>query len=368
MPSILQSLLTPSQLIIDLMVLFMLIGAVDHLIGNKLGLGPAFLEGFAAFGSIAPTMAGIIVLVPLIERMILPLAAPLQTVFGMDPAILSGMLLACDMGAWPLAGELASTPQGQALGGMILSSMMGVNIVFNIPVALGIVKPEDHPAMVKGILCGFITIPIGCFVGGLASGASLGFLLLNLIPILLVSAVICAGLLFFPRLITRIFLILGRIIQTAAIAACVLAIAASLTGINLVPGLGSIHGAMDTVIAVVLVLPGAYVLVQVISRLLRKPFAAAGSAIGLDDKSAVGLVTTLANAVPTFHLIGDMNERGKVVNFAFLVSAGYLLGDHLAFCSAMEPTLSLPMLIGKAAGGVTAVLLALLFTRKKRTD
>ncbi|MBQ8509791.1 MAG: ethanolamine utilization protein EutH [Clostridia bacterium] len=367
MLSILQSHLNPSQLIIDLMVVFMIVGAVDHLLGNRLGLGSQFLEGFAAFGSIAPTMAGILVLVPLIGRYIAPMITPLCEAAGIDSAIFAGAILACDMGGWQLACELAGSPAAAGLGGMLLGSMMGVNIVFNIPVALGIIDAADRPAMSKGILCGFLTIPVGCFFGGLTAGYEPSMLLINLLVPLGISVVIGLLLWFVPEVITRVFLIFGRIIGILATLAAVIAIASALTGLTIIPGLGSVYDALDVVIAVVILLPGAYVMVNVISRLLKKPFAKIGGVMGVNDQSTLGLVSTLANAVPTFHLIRGMDERGKVINFAFLVSAGYMLGDHLAFCSAMESALVPALLVGKATAGVTAILAALLLTRRKKS-
>ena len=361
---ILLSHLTPSQIIIDLMVLCMIAGALDHISGNRLGLGSQFLEGFAAFGSIAPTMTGILVLVPLIETYIGPVITPLCLKIGIDPAMFAGALLACDMGGYPLAAELAVSPEAVGLSGMILASMMGATIVFNIPVSLGIVDENDRPAMSKGILCGFITIPVGCLAGGLTAGYDIGFLFRNLVPVILISGIICVFLWLLPEVITKVFIVFGRIIGIAATAAAVLAIAEALTKLTILPGLGSVYDAMDVLVSIVLVLPGAYVMVSIVSGLLKKPFAKAGGLLGINDKSTLGLVTSMANAVPTFGLIREMDERGKVLNFAFLVSAGYLLGDHLAFSSAMDASLVLPTLVGKITGGVTAAALALWMTRK----
>lgn len=362
---ILQHHLTPSQIILDFMVLFMIIGAIDHLLGNRLGLGTQFTEGFAAFGSIAVTMTGVLVLVPLISAYVSPIVNPVCSKFGIDPAMFAGAILANDMGGYQLGCELALSPEAAGLGGMILSSMMGVNIVFNIPVSLGILDVSDRRAMSKGVLCGFITIPIGCFAGGLTAGYDIMLILRNLIPVILISVVICLLLWLLPEVITGIFIVFGRIIGIIATVAAVLAIASALTGITIVPGLGSVYDGMDVVVSIVLVLPGAYVMVAVVSKLLKKPFAAVGRLFGVNDKATLGLVTTMANAVPTFGLIKDMDERGKIVNFAFLVGAGYLLGDHLAFCSAMNPALVFPMLVGKFTAGVTAAAVALFMTRKK---
>lgn len=365
MNEILAAHLTPSQIIMDIMVLFMLAGAIDYVCGNRLGIGQQFTEGFAAFGSIAVTMTGVLVLVPLISTHLAPVITPLFQAIGVDPAMFAGAILACDMGGWPLAQEIAVSPEAAGLGGMILSSMMGVNIVFNIPVALGIVEKEDRTAMSRGILCGFVTVPIGCLAGGLAAGYPVMSVLINLAPVICIAAVICLLLHFVPDITTKIFLIFGRIIAVVSALAAALSIASHLTGITIIPGMGSVLDAMDVLVSIVLVLPGAYVMVAVVSKLLQKPFAKIGGLLHMNDKSTVGLVTTLANCVPTFGLIKEMDERGKVVNFAFLTAAGFLLGDHLAFCSAMDQTLVIPMLVGKITAGVTAVLLALWMTRKE---
>jgi len=366
MNEILAAHLTPSQIIMDIMVLFMLAGAVDYVCGNKLGLGHQFAEGFGAFGSIAITMTGVLVLVPLISNHLGPVISPLFEAIGVDPAMFAGAVLACDMGGWPLAGELANSPEAAGLGGMILSSMMGVNVVFNIPVALGILDKKDFPAMSRGMLYGFITIPLGCLAGGLAAGYALPSLLRNLIPVIVFSVVIALMLRFLPEITTKIFLIFGKVIGIAATLAAAVAIASQLTGITVIPGLGSVLDAMDVLVSIILVLPGAYVMVNVVSRLLKKPFSKIGRLLGINDKSTLGLIATLANAVPTFGLVKDMDERGKIVNFAFLTGAAFVLGDHLAFCSAMDQTLVLPMIAAKLTAGITAVLLALWMTRQEK--
>jgi ethanolamine transporter len=200
------------------------------------------------------------------------------------------------------------------------------------------------------------------------AGYSPIFVLRNLVPVIILAAVISLCLVFVPKIITKVFIIFGRIIGIIATGSCVTAIASSLAGITIIPDLGDISEAMGTVVAVVLVLPGAYVLVNIVSRLLKKPFAKLSGLLGVNEKATLGLLTTTANCIPTFSLIKDMDERGKVVNFAFLTAAGFLLGDHLAFCSAMDPALVLPTLVGKASAGISAVILALFMTRNIQSN
>ena len=102
-----------------------------------------------------------------------------------------------------LAQELALTQEAGQFGGLIVGSMLGPTIVFTIPVALGIIKKEDRPYLGAGVLAGMITIPIGCIVGGLVMNMTpykmdIGRILINLVPVIVIAALIVIGLWFAP--------------------------------------------------------------------------------------------------------------------------------------------------------------------------
>ena len=86
--------------------------------------------------------------------------------------------------------------------------------------------------------------------------------------------------------------------------------------------------------------------------------------LGINDAAAAGLIASLANSIATFGLVKDMNERGKVVNIAFAVSAAFVFGDHLGFTAGFAPEMIGPMIAGKLAGGISAVVVALWLTKK----
>ncbi|MEN8251439.1 MAG: ethanolamine utilization protein EutH, partial [Bacteroidota bacterium] len=141
-----------------LMALGILIGGIDRIIGNKLGLGEQFEEGFNAMGPLALGMVGIVTLAPVIARVLGPVIIPAFTFVGADPAMFA-MILANDMGGYPLAMELAQNEQAGLLSGLIVSSMMGCTLVFSIPVGLGLIEFKDRPFFAKGLLIGLITVP-----------------------------------------------------------------------------------------------------------------------------------------------------------------------------------------------------------------
>ena len=356
------------EILIAIMAVFAVLGALDRIAGNKFGLGHEFEEGILAMGSLAMAMVGIIALAPVLANVLRPVVVPVFSFLGADPAMFAGTILACDMGAGPLAQELSTDPQAALLGGVICGSMLGATIVFTIPVALGILEPEDRPAMAKGILCGVVTIPVGIFVGGVTAGFSVGMVLRNLIPTVLIGALIVLGLWKAEKAMIKGFGIFGKGVVALITLGLAAAIVEALTGFALIPGMAPVEEGFLTVGAIAIVLAGAFPLVFIITKLLKKPLVKLGSLLGINGTAAAGLVASLANSIATFGMVKEMDYRGKVVNIAFAVSAAFVFGDHLGFAAGFAPEILPAMILGKLAGGISAVAVALLLTGKMETN
>ncbi len=353
------------RILIALMAAFAGLGALDRIFGNRFGLGQEFENGVQAMGSLALAMVGIVCLAPVLASVLRPVVVPVFRLLGADPAMFAGSILACDMGGGPLARELATDPEAADLGGVITGSMLGATIVFTIPVALGILEEEDRPALAKGILCGTVTIPVGILVGGLTAGLPLAMVLRNLVPIVILAALIALGLWKAEQKMVRGFAVFGKIVVAVITVGLAAAIIQALTGFALIPGMVDISEGFQTVGTIAIVLAGAFPLVAVVTKVLQKPLLAAGKLLGINDAAAAGLIASLANSIATFGMVKDMNPRGKVVNIAFAVSAAFVFGDHLGFTAGFAPELLGAMILGKLAGGISAVLLALLITRNE---
>ncbi len=353
------------EIVIGLMAVFAVLGGLDRILGNRWGLGIKFEEGILAMGSLALAMVGVVCLAPVLAGLLKPVVVPIYGFLGADPAMFAGTILACGMGGGPLAAEMTADPQAAVLGGVITGSMLGATIVFTIPVAMGILREADRPAMAKGILCGIVTIPLGVLAGGLTAGFPLRMVLKNLIPIVLIAILIALGLWRAERTMVKGFAVFGKAVVILVTIGLAAAIVEALTGFVLIPGMAPISEGFATVGSIAIILAGAFPLVAVLTRLLRKPLMAAGKLLGINDAAAAGLVASLANSIAAFDMVKDMNERGKVVNIAFAVSAAFVFGDHLGFAAGFAPEMLLPMIVGKLTGGVSAVLVALLLTGKE---
>lgn len=353
------------EILIAIMAGFALLGALDRIFGNRWGLGKEFEEGILAMGSLALAMVGIVSLAPVLAAVLKPVVVPLYGFLGADPAMFAGTILACDMGGGALAMEMTNDRPAALLGGVLTGAMLGATIVFTIPVAMGILREQDRPALAKGILCGIVTIPAGVLVGGLVAGFPVGMVLRNLIPIVAIAILIALGLWRAERAMVKGFEVFGRVVVIVVTVGLAAAIVEALTGFAIIPGMAPISEGFATVGTIAIVLAGAFPLVFVITKLLRRPLMAVGKRLGINDAAAAGLIASLANSIATFGMVKDMNERGKVINIAFSVSAAFVFGDHLGFTAGFAPEMIGPMIAGKLVGGVTAVAVAMWLTRKE---
>lgn len=360
--------MTFSRVLFIVFTLFAVAGGLDYIFGSRLGLGKAFARGFSTMGPLALTMTGMIVLAPLLAKLLSPVILPLFGWMGVDPAMLAGCLLACDMGGAPLAEALTSDPQGAILGGIVCASLLGVTVTFTIPVAMGMIPEGDRSLAAKGILCGIITIPAGILVGGLVAGIPLRKVLINLLPTLLPALLIALGLWKFERVVIRLFTWFGRIMTALSVLGLLAGLTQSLTGWAPVPHLAPIGDALLIVGEIALLLAGAFPLMHLIAMLLRRPLLALGRRLEINEASVTGLLTTTVNSIATFDTIKDMDPRGKVLNMAFAVSAAFVFGDHLAFTGGWNPEAIPALIAAKLTAGGTALALALLITRKKKGE
>lgn len=355
-----------SDILFIIFTAFAVLGGVDYVLSNRFGLGKAFERGILTVGPLVLTMTGMIVLAPVLAELLSPVVVPLFQWMGVDPAMFAGSLLACDMGGAPLADKLAADPQGALLGGIVCSSLLGVTITFTIPVAMGIVKEGDRPAAAKGILCGIITVPPGILAGGLVAGIPALKVLRNLIPALIPALLIGLGLWKCERITIRLFTYFGKGMTALSVLGLLAALIQRFTPWTPIPGLAPVGDAFIVAGEIALLLAGAFPLMELISKLLRKPLLTMGKKMRINEHAVTGLITTTVNSIATFGLLDKMDNRGKVINMAFAVSAAFVFGDHLAFTGGWNPDAIPALISAKLAAGLSALLLALLLTAKEK--
>ncbi len=364
-----------------IMAVFMVIAGADRIFGSRLGLGKEFEKGFMLIGTMMLSMTGMIIISPFIANLLEPAFSAVYKGLGINPSIIPASLFANDMGGAPLAVKVGSEINKTVadFNAYVVSSMLGCTISFTIPYALGVVKDEHRKELLVGLLCGIVTIPVGCFVSGFVVGIGVGQLLLNLLIPVILSLIIAAGLLFAPDVCVKIFagfgvfmraiitvgLVLGGLVylfdfpQMALSKNTVIkAVGEFMKPLEDITRFDSMENAAMVCVNASIVMSGAFPLMKVISKLLDKPLKKLGKLIGVNEVSAMGFVSSLATSVTTFEMTERMDKKGIVLNCAFAVSAAFTAAGHLAFTLAYGPDYIFPVIIGKLVSGITAVFAA----------
>lgn len=348
-----------NQIITAIMLVFFVVGAIDYVLDNRFGLGKQFEQGVMASGRLILCMAGFIVLAPLIAQKLGPVIAPGFRALGIDPSMIAGMLLANDCGGAALAMELADSEQAGRFSGLIVGSMLGTVIMLSIPTLMSYATEEERPSVIYGILCGVITIPLGCVAGGLAAGFSPLMVLQNTMPVFVLSLVLLVLLLVLGRKIVPAFVVFGRMLMAVSILGLICGAVECMAGRPVLEGMGTLNSVFPIVGGISIYLAGAFTLLAVVSRLFTRWLSVAGRLLKINSTSVSALLLSLANALPPIMMIHEMDDRGRMFNVAFLSSAACILGDHLAFTAQVASDMCVPVMVGKAVGGLAAFLVAL---------
>ncbi|WP_394137962.1 ethanolamine utilization protein EutH [Cytobacillus oceanisediminis] len=364
-------------------------GAFAAIRNSDEGLGKQFMEGLHAVGHIFVPAAGIMASIPYLSWFIDKVCGPFFAAIGADPAIAATAILATDMGGYQLAEVLKETQEGWIMA-MIVGFMAGATIVFSIPMGLAMLDKRDHKYMALGVMSGVLTIPIGAFISSVIIAVSssnfrdfistagdakyqfalgLGQILLNLSPLLLFVVIIALGLYFMPDLMINAFMWFGRILDAGIKLVLVFSIVEIFTGLfSTVFGGWGFHPimadsedqfrALETAGYIGIMLAGAFPMVYLLQKYAGGPLEALGRKVGLSKEGSAGIVATIANILAMFKLVRTMPPKDKVINISFAVCAAFLLGDHLSFTANFQPTLILPIIVGKISAGIIGIGLA----------
>ncbi|MEH7885386.1 ethanolamine utilization protein EutH [Bacillus sp. JJ1609] len=377
------------KIVIYIIMACAVIGAFAAIRNSDEGLGKQFMEGLHAIGHIFVPAAGIMASIPFLSWFIDKVAGPFFAAIGADPAIAATAILATDMGGYQLAEVLKETQEGWIMA-MIVGFMAGATIVFSIPMGLAMLDKRDHKYMALGVMAGILSIPFGALISSIiimftnsevrdfiattgdanyVFNLGLTQILLNLLPLLIFVVAIALGLYFLPDLMIKAFMWFGRILDAAIKLVLVFSIVEIFTGLfSTVFGAWGFHPimadkedqfrALETAGYIGIMLAGAFPMVYLLQKYAGGPLEAMGRKIGLSKEGSAGIVATIANILAMFKLVKTMPPKDKVINIAFAVASAFLLGDHLSFTANFQPTLILPIIVGKLSAGVIGIGLA----------
>jgi ethanolamine transporter len=357
-------------LISSLAGIFTAIAGLDYINNNKYGYGNKYTEAWETMAPMAISMVGITSLTPVMRILLTPFFRPIFSGLLSHQTMFAGCLLDPATGGFPLAVKLAPENYPLAMYSVILGSMLGATICFNIPVGLSMIQEENSIFFAYGTLVGILTVPFGCVVGGLAMSLtpfelSVKDVLENLVPIFIVTLLLSFSLYFFPLGTLRGFMHFSGAINFLMTFGAIVAIFQEQTSIKL-PLWGTMidddgDNQLLTILAVVaeiaMVLTGTIPMVHFVTSMIGPCLGRAAAKIGLKEIDAAGLVAALPSALPMFGMFDEMTNKGMVFNAAFEVGAAYALGDHLAYLGSVEREMIVPLLLGKFFAGALSIVL-----------
>ena len=341
-----------------IILFFSILGAFDRIFGNKFEIGREFEKAFMLLGTMALSMIGMIVISPIIAEIMQPISKLFENVLHIDSSIIPASLFANDMGGAALATEMANNENIGLYNALVVSSMMGCTLSFTIPFSLGVVDKKKHKELLLGLLCGLVTIPVGCIVSGIICKLSVNDLLLDLLPLIIFAGIIAFGLVCFPVMSVRIFKLFGIFITCIVTIGLSLGIIRFLSGYEIIKGLNTIEEGASICFNAAIVLSGSFPFMYILSKVLSNQLNTIGNKVNMNESSVVGIISSIASSATAFGMMDKMDRKGIMLNSAFAVSGAFILGSHLAFTMAFESAYVLPVIAGKLVSGVSALILA----------
>lgn len=255
---------------------------------------------------------------------------------------------------------------------------------------LAMLDKRDHKYMALGVMSGILTVPIGAFISSVIillsnskirdiistnSSSTYEFtisylaILANLAPLFVFVIILALGLYFLPDLMVKLFMVFGYLMDAAIKLILVFSIVEIFTGLfsktigwwgfdPIIADGEDQFRALEVAGNIGIMLAGAFPMIYLIQKYAGKPLESFGRRFGLSKEGSAGLLATVANILAMFKLIKTMPPKDKVINISFAVCAAFLLGDHLSFTANFQPTLILPVIIGKLTAGVIGIAFA----------
>ncbi len=343
------------QVLILIFMGFALLGALDMVLGQKLGLGQQFANGLDAMGKLCFSMCGIYCGATAVGQL---LAQVMPQESGFDLPLVASMLLAPDMGGWAVAKQMAQTPQQAWFSGVLVASTLGCLISFVLPVSLGGLPQHQHTGYLQGVSKGVAPLPVALAVGGLVCGVPWQQLVWKLVPITVLCVGLVAVLQFAPSAGLVVLKGFGLLMQLlGGVLFCLLAAG------QFVPQLQVFEQALfleslSVVFNITIIVCGALIVSGLLLRFASRGIQRAAQGLRINEYAVAGLLASLISSVSMLPMYERMDERGRQMNAAFSVAGAFILGGQMAFVAGTAPSQALTaFFVCKLLGGVLAVIL-----------
>ena len=334
-----------------------MIGGVDQLAGNKFGLGRRFEDGFQLLGPTVAFYGWLICITPLLS---LGLEHTIVRFTG-SFILIRGCWVVCWLLIWAAISFVKNwhrIRQSAGTVGLSWEQPLDAPLLLRSLLEWGCWENGKNHCLPKGFLQAYACFQLGILTGGLMCGVSLGKLLLQSIPVLILAVLLVFGISRFPDGMIHGFRVFATVIRSAGTIGIALGAFSYMTGLQLLPGLTPLDEALKVVSSIGIVLLGSLPFAEILQRLLKNPLEWIGEKIGLGRNGTAGLLVGIVSALPVIADMKRMNEREIVMNAALLVCGTSMVAAHLGFVLGVDAPATGALLAGKLTGGIAGVWMA----------
>lgn len=344
---------------IMVMVAFSMLGLVDKAIGNKMNLANSFDQGLAIMGTLTLSMAGFYCVAVTFIQNNIGLMETMSSLFHIEPSMISGILLAPDMGGYHISNILTQDANVLILTGVLASSSIGTILSFSLPLSVSILRKEDIASFSTGLIYGLISIALCLIIFSMFLGISFWVI----VPVVIVCVILLAGLVFVSKQTIRFVGYIGSAMKVLTYI---------LFGIVVLQLYFNLHyfdeqliqDCMVMMLKCAIIMSGSLVLSELILRVCRRQRDKLTARLGINSYSLIGIVLSCTTAIAMLPLYSKMDNKGKIINSAFSVTGAYFLGSQFAFIYESSTSYGVFMyVLFKVLTGIFAIFIALLIEK-----
>ena len=349
-----------------IMLILCLIGLIDKILNNKLGLVAAFDKGMDSMGGIAMSMIGFYCIAITLIQNNVDVITKISADSSLDPSIVVGSILAPDMGGFSIVSGLGNSTF-LIFSGVILTATLGQTISFQLPIFLASLKKEDLNPFISGLVYGILSLPI--ILVAVAWYLQIPNLLINLLPIIILCVILVIALYVSYDKTIFVLTLLGYLIRIISILLFGMVVLQLFFDTLPFTTTALISDAMVIVLRMCIVVCGSMILSDLIIKRFSRMIFMIGQKLGVNSASVMGLLLSLGTSIAMIPLFSQMDRKGKMMNAAFSVSGAYVLGGQLGFISSVvDGNGVIIYMISKIIAGLLAIVFVLIFYREEKVS
>ena len=328
-----------------IMLILCLIGLIDKILNNKLGLVAAFDKGMDSMGGIAMSMIGFYCIAITLIQNNVDVITKIGADSSLDPSIVIGSILAPDMGGFSIVSGLGNSTF-LIFSGVILTATLGQTISFQLPI---------------------LSLPI--ILVAVAWYLQIPNLLINLLPIIILCVILVIALYVSYDKTIFVLTLFGYLIRIISILLFGMVVLQLFFDTLPFTTTALISDAMVIVLRMCIVVCGSMILSDLIIKRFSRMIFMIGQKLGVNSASVIGLLLSLGTSIAMIPLFSQMDRKGKMMNAAFSVSGAYVLGGQLGFISSVvDGNGVIIYMISKIIAGLLAIVFVLIFYREEKVS